>query len=168
MNSTSQSRSLLGVSLSCWWAGIERVLLTFWIGGLWVAGYVVVPSLFAGLDDRQLAGYLAGQIFQLLSYVGLLVGIILLLSVIVQQGAGWLRDKRAWILALMLVLVGVGTGVLQPMMQELKLIGITPGSEQAAQFGRLHGISSILYLVNSLLGLWLVATGFRANTNTQV
>ena len=153
---------MLGISRNCWWVGAERVALTFWVGGLWIAGYVVAPSLFAFMDDRQLAGRMAGQIFQLVSYIGLAVGTTLLLSIIVQKGGSWWRDNRARIVLLMLLLVALGVGVLVPMMQELKLIGLTPGSEQAAQFARLHGAASILHLINSLLGLWLVATGFGA------
>jgi len=153
---------MLSISRACLWAGAERVALTFWVGGLWIAGYVVAPVLFATLDDRQLAGRLAGQVFQLVSYIGLVVGVTLLLSVIVQKGAACLRDNRARIVLLMLALVALMVGVLQPMMQELKLGGIVTGSEQAAQFGRLHGASSILHLLLSLLGLWLVAIGFQA------
>ncbi|HHI94282.1 MAG TPA: DUF4149 domain-containing protein [Gammaproteobacteria bacterium] len=152
---------MFGISRTCWWAGAERVALTFWVGGLWIAGYVVAPSLFASMEDRQLAGRMAGQIFQLVSYIGLAVGAGLLLSLIIQEGGRWLRDSRARIVLLMLVLVALGVGVLVPMMHELKLVGIAPGSEQAAQFARLHGAASILHLINSLLGLWLVATGFR-------
>jgi hypothetical protein len=42
-------------------------------------------------------------------------------------------------------------------MAELKLSGLVAGSESALRFGRLHGISSVLYLLNSILGLLLVA-----------
>lgn len=154
------------ISRACLWAGAERVLLTLWVGGLWIAGYVVAPVLFASLDDRQLAGRLAGQIFQLVSYIGLGVGVILLVSICVKTGRACLRDSRARILLVMLVLVLLTVVVLQPMMQELKVGGIIPGSEQAAQFGRLHGVSSIVHLINSLLGLWLVATGFQIRRKT--
>jgi Domain of unknown function (DUF4149) len=153
---------MLSISRACWWAGGERVLLTLWVGGLWIAGYVVAPVLFSSLDDRQLAGRLAGQVFQLVNIIGLAAGGVLLLSIIVRVGQGFLRDNRARILLLMLILLALSMGVLQPMMQGLKLGGIVPGSEQAAQFGRLHGVASIVHLANSLLGLWLVATGFQA------
>ncbi len=158
---------MLGISRDCWWAGAERVVLTLWVGGLWIAGYVVAPSLFASMDDRQLAGRMAGQIFQLVSYIGLAVGATLLLSIIIQKGGGWLRDNRVRIVLLMLLLVVLSIGVLVPMMQELKLIGLAPGSEQATQFARLHGAASILHLINSLLGLWLVATGFSDGAKAQ-
>ena len=153
----------MGISRSCLWAGAERVLLTLWVGGLWVSGYIVAPVLFATLDDRQLAGLLAGNIFHWVNYVGLAVGASLFLSVALQRGRDCLRDGRARIVVLMLLLVLLSVGVLQPMMQELKAVGIVAGSEQAAQFGRLHGVSAIVHLMNSLLGLWLVATGFRAS-----
>ena len=153
---------MLGISRSCWWAGAERSLLALWVGGLWVAGYVVAPSLFATLDDRQLAGQLAGQVFRLMSYIGLLAGSLLLLSVLVRAAQHWAREWRVWVLVSMLILVALGAFVIQPMMVELKSGGIVPGSEQAATFGRMHGISSILFLLTSLLGLSLVAVGLHA------
>jgi hypothetical protein len=152
---------MLGISRSCLWAGTERSLLTLWVGGLWVAGYVVAPSLFASLDDRQLAGQLAGQVFRIMSYIGLSAGGVLLISMLVRVGSSWVREWRVWVLVTMLVLVAVGAFVVQPMMVELKIGGIIPGSEQAASFARMHGISSILFLMTSLLGLSLVAVGLR-------
>lgn len=152
---------MLGISRSCWWAGAERSILTLWVGGLWVAGYVVAPSLFTSLDDRLLAGQLAGQVFRLMSYIGLLAGSVLLASLLLRVGSAWLREWRFWVLVTMLALVSIGAFVIQPMMVELKAGGIIPGSEQAAAFGRMHGISSILFMVTSLLGLSLVAVGLR-------
>ena len=40
---------------------LERILLTLWVGSLWVVGFVVAPVLFAELDDRALAGSTAGS-----------------------------------------------------------------------------------------------------------
>ncbi len=156
------------ISKTCWLTGIERVLLTFWVGGLWVTGYLVVPTLFAMLDDRHTAGLLAGRIFQTMNYVGLGVGTYLLISVLMSAGEQkfnlMLREWRVWTLVTMLLLIAIAAFILQPMMQELKAQGIAEGSAQASQFGRLHGVSSILFLVNSVLGLLLVAIGLRRNT----
>lgn len=142
----------------------ERVLLTLWIGGLWGTGYLAVPSLFAGLSDRQLAGELAGTLFRLMSYVGLVCGVLLMVMAVSHARNYWLRAWRVWALVLMLVLVAIGVFVLQPQMAALKALGISPDTEQAAQFGRLHGVSSLLYLINSLLGLVLVVAGVRKPT----
>ncbi len=154
---------MLSISRFCWLAGIERVLLTLWVGGLWVAGYVAVPALFATLDDKQLSGQIAGQLFSYISYIGLLSGGFLLMSVAIRAGNAWLRAWRVWVLVTMLILVVIGGFVLQPMMFDLKMGGLVAGSEQAAQFGLIHGISSLLYLINSLLGLWLVSVGLRSS-----
>ncbi|MFZ5594387.1 MAG: DUF4149 domain-containing protein [Pseudomonadota bacterium] len=134
----------------------ERILLTLWVGGLWAIGYLAVPVLFHALDDRQLAGELAGRMFGILSIVGLMCGVLLLIGALYRAGARWQRAWRVWVLLAMLVLVATGFFVLQPMMQDLKAQGLVEGSAQAAKFGRLHGISSIMYLVTSLLGLALV------------
>lgn len=136
----------------------ERVLLTLWVGGLWAIGYIAAPSLFATLDDRQLAGMLAGQMFHIISYVGLICGILLLISVIKRLGLQW----RAWVLVVMLLLVAIGEFVLQPMMESLKLQGLVEGSDVKKQFGMLHGVASMTYLIESLLGLVLVIFGLSA------
>jgi len=135
---------------------IETVLQTLWIGGLWVIGYVVTPILFASLDERRLAGELAGHMFTAINYIGLACGTLLLAFAVLKSGGSLLKDRRIMVLLLMLVLIAISAFVLQPMMQELKLAGIVPDSEAAAQFGQLHGVSSVLYLLTSLLGLFLL------------
>lgn len=136
-------------------AAIERILITLWVGALWSVGYLAVPVLFASLDDRVLAGALAGRMFTLVSAIGIGCGGVLL-------GSQLLRDRfrprwRSGLLCAMLALVAVGAFVLQPWMAGLKTQGIGPGTAQAAEFARLHGVAAALYLVNSLCGLVLVA-----------
>jgi len=131
----------------------DRILLTLWVGGMWTIGYVVAPTLFAVLEDRQLAGMIAGHLFTTMSYIGLFCGGLLLIGNTYRAG---IKDKTNFILLLMLVLVAIGQFVLQPMMAELKLQGLVEGSTAAANFGKLHGISSILFMVNSIAGLILV------------
>lgn len=140
----------------------EQLLQTLWVGGLIAVGYLAVPILFNTLDDRRLAGELAGQMFSAMSMVGLLCGAALLAGAIMAAKGAWLRSRRVQVLLAMLALVAIGAFVLQPMMQELKAAGLLPGSAEASQFGKLHGISSVLYLLNSLLGLWLVMMQPRA------
>jgi len=141
----------------------DRILLTLWVGALWAIGYIAAPILFTVLDDRQLAGKLAGEMFHIVSYIGLVSGIFLLVSVLKRMGLQW----RAWVLIVMLVLVATGEFVLQPMMESLKLQGLIEGSEAKKQFGMLHGIASTLYMLESLLGLALVTAGLSASSLTK-
>jgi len=142
----------------------EHFLLTLWVGGMWIIGYLVTPVLFKTLEDRQLAGELAGQFFKYISIIGLICGVLLLLGAILTVRSGVFRHWRIWTLVGMIVLIATGLFVLQPMMQELKIQGLVKGSEHAVQFGRLHGVSSVLFLITSLCGLALVL--FRVNPDS--
>ncbi|MFO8024105.1 DUF4149 domain-containing protein [Thiohalophilus sp.] len=139
----------------------ERIALTLWVGGMWIAGYLVAPMLFATLEDRALAGMLAGKLFSAMSYVGLVcAALLLLIQTRKPTPKGWREWRRGLLLAMLLVIV-IGEFVLQPMMAELKAAGLEEGSAAQQRFGMLHGISSSLFLFNSLAGLVLVIFGLE-------
>jgi len=140
-------------------AVVERLLLTVWIGGMWAVGYLVAPTLFAILDDRALAGTIAGRLFSVMSYVGLVCGSLLLLSLILAVGKRFFYQWRGYVLLGMLVIIVVGQFVLQPQMAALREVGLHGATTTA--FMRLHGISQILFLAVSLGGLALVVFGVR-------
>jgi hypothetical protein len=133
----------------------EQVLVTLWVGSLWAIGYLAVPTLFAALDDRMLAGMLAGKMFTAVSFIGLGCGTALL-AMAVMASPRFPKDRRVLLLGLMLLLVLIGEFVLQPAMAELKAQGLVEGSGAAARFGLLHGVASLLYLLNSICGLLLL------------
>lgn len=141
----------------------ERIFLTLWIGGMWTIGYIVAPTLFSTLDDRMLAGKLAGQLFTIMSYIGILACLVLLISQRIQAAQNRMKNWRGWVLVIMLLIILVGQFVLQPVMSELKQGGIVEGSLEARKFAQTHGFASVLFLVNSLLGLVLVVFGLHAN-----
>lgn len=136
----------------------EKILLTLWVGGMWTIGYVAAPILFKTLDDRMLAGNLAGQMFTVMSYIGLICGTFLVISQFTQSPA--MNNWRLWTLLGMVLIVIIGQFVLQPMMAELKAAGLE--GETARQFGKLHGVASIFFLINSIAGLALVITGLSS------
>ena len=133
----------------------ERVLLTLWVGGLWAIGYIAAPTLFTLLDDKAVAGNLAGQMFHIISYIGLVCGSLLLVSLFLRYRFQW----RVWLLVVMLILVASSEFIIQPMMEALKQQGLLEGSPTKKQFGILHGVASTIYLVVSLCGLSLVIFG---------
>lgn len=141
----------------------ERILLTAWVGGLWAIGYISAPTLFAVLDDRKLAGQLAGEMFHIINWLGISCGIVLLLIVLKRYGRIW----QFWVLLLMLVLVLNNEFVLQPMMAELKAQGLVEGSEVKSRFGLLHGLSSIAYLLTSIMGLVVVGLGLSKSKSSH-
>ena len=129
---------------------IERVLGVLWIGGLWTIGYVVAPVLFMMLPKIQ-AGEIAGRLFSIIGFAGLVIGLALALI------ARWRGTRLTfWLLVAMWVSVVIGVAVLQPVMGDLKAQGLIPGTDAARTFGILHGVSSLLYLLTSVLGLGYV------------
>lgn len=152
------------------WLSLERLLLTLWVGGMLVVGYVVTPVLFSSLGDRMLAGGVAGRLFSYMSLIGLVCGALLLWVWWLRDGRAVVRDWRLWAVCAMLLIALIGEFGLAPRMQEIKQAAgaaLVPGSELYRQFSRLHGLSSVLFLVNSLLGLGLVLlpSGPRAGVN---
>jgi len=131
---------------------LERILLTLWVGSLWVVGFIVAPVLFTELNDRALAGSTAGTLFTVTSYIGLASGsVLLLLNAVVRKRINW----RALVLLGMLSLLVIGQFVITPMVADLRLQGLT----DTPRFGQLHGVASVLFLLTSVLGLVLVAAG---------
>lgn len=129
----------------------ERILLTLWVGALWSIGFLAAPILFATLEDRALAGTLAGEMFRAVAYLGLVCGGFLLLANWLQCRGRWFNG-RALILLAMLALVIAGQFIVSPLIGELR----EAGRSATAEFARLHGLASVLYGLTSLLGLALV------------
>lgn len=140
------------------------VAITLWVGGLWAIGYIAAPVLFSSLGDRQLAGLVAGKLFSLIGWIGLGSAAYLLLFLLVRQGGQVFKGAVFWLVLSMAVLVAASQFGIQPLMAQLKADAL-PREVMASvlrdRFAAWHGISSILYLVQSLLGLWLVVWANR-------
>ena len=141
------------------WDGLAGVLLVLWIGGMWAIGYVAAPVLFASLEDKQLAGNLAGRLFELGAWIGLAAASYLLLYRLIRDGGSAMKTLFFWVVALMLVLTAASHFGIAPIMQGLKDQAMPLAVMQsvfADRFARWHGVSSIVYLIQSALGLLLV------------
>ncbi len=148
-------------------ARIENLILAVWVGGMISIGYIAVPVLFKMSDDRALAGNLAGNMFTIVSVMGAICGLILLISMWKHLGKNKFRHWRLWVVVVMLLLILISAVVLQPIMANLKQEGLVEGSEAAAQFGRYHGISAMLYLATVVLGSLLVMAGARSKKTVK-
>lgn len=141
------------------WDGLAGVSLVLWIGGMWAIGYVAAPVLFANLADKQLAGVLAGKLFEVVAWIAIAVSVYLLIYRIAREGAAALKTLFFWVVLLMLGLTLAAHFGIQPIMQSLKDQAMPHAVMQsvfADRFARWHGVSSILYLIQSALGLLLV------------
>ncbi|CAG2265748.1 MULTISPECIES: DUF4149 domain-containing protein [Burkholderia] len=140
---------------------VFRLLSAVWVGSLLTIGYAVAPVLFKTLE-RMTAGSVAAQLFRIEAILGVVCGVLLLALSNQQVRRGSTEYRRVrWIVAAMVVCVLVGYFALQPFMNALRVAAMDAGTDianspYASRFGMLHGVSSVFYLVESVLGLMLV------------
>lgn len=145
---------------------LEQFLVALWVGGLWVTGYGIVPTLFAKLTDRQLAGQIAGWIFSFVGEFGIAMGVLLIALRAWTRRGRIFRSPVFWCAFSMLLLASLATFWIQPLMAELKNAAQPlPIMESSLRerFSLWHGISSSLYLLQSLLGIGLIIASRRSD-----
>ena len=138
---------------------LQSIAATLWVGAMWGIGYIVAPLLFSRLGDRALAGLIAGKLFSLIAWVGIGCAIYLLLFRMLRSGTGVFRQGVFWFALLMLALVCAGEFGIQPVMAALKEEALPKQVMESVlrdRFAAWHGVSSVLYIIQSLLGAALV------------
>ncbi|QOZ82815.1 MULTISPECIES: DUF4149 domain-containing protein [Chromobacterium] len=133
--------------------GLRSIAKTFWIGGLWVIGIIVAPVLFAMLD-RVTAGMVAGKLFASIAWVGLVCGAILLVDHIRRNGAAGVKESGFWLVMGMLACTLINHFAVTPIIANLKAqMNHAAEGLFGGGFATWHAISSLIYLVQSLMGL---------------
>ncbi|VEB45044.1 Uncharacterised protein [Chromobacterium violaceum] len=132
--------------------GLRAVAKTLWIGGLWVIGLIVAPVLFKSLDAAT-AGMVAGGCSRP-SPGRAGVRVFLLVDQVWRNGVAGLKQGAFWLIVGMLVCTLINQFGVAPIIVTLKqqmnhaAEGLFGGG-----FATWHAISSLIYLVQSVLGL---------------
>jgi Domain of unknown function (DUF4149) len=137
---------------------LNLIVITLWVGALWATGFSAY-LIFDTLQDKQLAGGLAGKLFTIVSYIGMVSGFYLLIQRLLDYGTGALKQSFFWAVFVMLLLVLAGHFGIQPLLAQLKTDAMPNDVMQsvfADRFRNWHGIASVAYLVECLLGFVLV------------
>ena len=138
-------------------ARVRFLVATLWAGSLWTIGFIVAPTLFATLSDRVLAGNIAGSMFRAEAWLSIVCALVLL--ALLQWSPGALELKRRRLLGAlvlsMLVCALLSHFGISPLMAELKAQaqGASGIMDEAmrSRFGMLHGVSTVIFAVQSLL-----------------
>jgi hypothetical protein len=144
---------------------LQSIAVTLWVGGLWAIGLIVAPLLFHTLTDRSQAGMLAGQLFTIITYIGLGCGAYLLLFRLARCGSEVFRQSFFWSALLMMALAAAGQFGVQPIMASLKQQALPSEVMHSIfrnRFAAWHGVSSVLYLIECALGLIMVVQHGRS------
>lgn len=139
---------------------LRRLTACLWAGSIWTVGYLVAPTLFATLADRVLAGTVAASMFRSAAWLSLVCGVLLLVLLVTGVASLEAARRRSLlkIACAMLLCTLVMHFGLQPLMAALRE-GSSAGVMAAAartRFGILHGVSSLIYLIQSVLAGWLL------------
>lgn len=129
------------------------VLLTIWAGAFWTICFLVAPLAFATLDDRQIAGQIAGRLFEAAAWLGAAIAVALLL---LRAGRPPLHDRIAprWLLLTTAALPLVSELALGPLMRAARAVN------DMQRFGMLHGVSAVLFFA-ACLGLLALVWRFN-------
>ena len=136
-------------------ARMRFLVATLWAGSLWTIGFIVAPTLFATLSDRVLAGNIAGSMFRAEAWLSIACAVVLL--ALLQWSPGGLEPKRRRLLGAlvlsMLVCALLSHFGISPLMAELKAQAPSGIMDEAmrSRFGMLHGVSTLIFAVQSLL-----------------
>lgn len=137
---------------------INLIVITLWVGALWMTG-LTAYVLFDTLQDKQLAGSLAGKLFTIVGYIGLVSAIYLMIQRLLGYGTGALKQSYFWAIFFMLLLILASHFGVQPILAQLKVDALANNITQtvfADRFKTWHGVASVAYLLQCLLGFVLV------------
>lgn len=137
---------------------LSLIIITLWAGALWATG-ISAYVLFDSLQDKQLAGSLAGKLFTIVSYIGLASAFYLLIHRLVQFGTPALKQSFFWAVLVMLLLVLAGHFGIQSILEGLKTQAMPADVMQsvfASRFRNWHGVASVAYVVECLLACVMV------------
>ncbi|MCX7148024.1 MAG: DUF4149 domain-containing protein [Rhodocyclales bacterium] len=140
-------------------SALYSLAVAVWVGSLLAIGLIAAPVLFTQLADRGMAGSLAVGMFTVTAWVGLACGAYLILFVLIGKGWRAIQSGVFWIVLLMLALTVAGHFGVQPILMQLQADALPRRVMESAlrdRFTTWHGVSSALYLLQSLLGIALV------------
>lgn len=135
-----------------------KLLIALWVGSLWWM-IVVANVIFDKVPTSYLAGLIAGQLFEYLSYFSLIVLTFVMFRLL--KGEGWrvLKNSLFWISLLILFIVLMNLFGIKPFLETLKIQALPKEVMEsifADRFSLWHGVSSIAYLIHSLLATFLM------------
>ncbi len=128
------------------------------MGSLWWM-IVVANVIFDKVPTSYLAGLIAGQLFEYLSYFSLVV--LTFVTFRLFKGEGWrvVKNSLFWISLFILFIVLMNLFGIKPFLEALKIQALPKEVMEsifADRFSLWHGISSIAYLIHSLLATFLM------------
>lgn len=138
-----------------WIDNISAIVITFWVGGLWITA-LWAGVLFKIVEDASLAGSIAGEFFNIITFIGIYAGSFLLCMRFLRNGFRALNQLYFWTIVAMISMVLLEKYGIQPQLDAVKAAAAplaVESSPYADSFKVWHGVARVVYLVQCVLGL---------------
>ena len=149
-NRPAQSREIISIHQ------FSKIAMTFWLGGIWMAGIVFFPLLFKTLDQITASGIVT-QMLNIQAYIGLICLFIALIEVIINNKLSLLKTRRFWYIICMFSILVVNYFAIFPMISNLRAklsqVAHQIVSVQNNVFDFWHSLSAVLYILICLIGM---------------
>jgi hypothetical protein len=142
---------------------LQSIALVTWVGGIFFLGSIAAPAAFATLSSRGDAGAVVGHMLGKLHLLGYVAGAVFLIATMaLARSPAALLKPAALIVLAMLLLTAVNQHGINPRLADLRAqmssefgsVDQTPQDNPLrAQFGKLHGVSTLIELGVLLLGI---------------
>jgi hypothetical protein len=147
------------------------LVLSIWVGGLAVLGFVAAPVIFATLQahdpsgGRAIAGMVFGAVFARFQFWAWILGGLLILLLGARALLGPRPRRLGWRLWTVAAMIGLGlfTGmVLAPRIDQIRqstsgsVTDLPESDPRRSQFRLLHGVSNIIMVVTLIGGVGLM------------
>jgi hypothetical protein len=113
------------------------LLAGLWAGSLLTVCAIAAPTAFAVLDDRRMAGMVAGRLFEIATWLGVAFGVAI--ALLLYAGRRRVARLDASLVALTAGAPLASELAVGPLMQSARAAG------DMARFGALHGVSALLF-----------------------
>ncbi|MBL6685492.1 MAG: DUF4149 domain-containing protein [Methylophilaceae bacterium] len=144
--------------MSSFLKNLNIIIATLWIGGLWTMLMVTI-ILFEKIPSSYIAGNLAADMFQFMNYFGFASAIFIILTNFKLNRFKFLKESVFWLLLLITSLILLNYFGIQPLLDSFKVDALPKEvmeSVFADRFSTWHGIASISYLIECILGILLI------------
>lgn len=125
----------------------SALLVTIWAGSLWTVCLIAAPTAFAVLPERHFAGLVVARLFHIETWLGVVIAAVLVAVLVARKHTS---KATFWFILLTATTPLISQLVVVPLMDQAR------AANDMAQFGRLHGISAILFFTACLSALALV------------
>lgn len=134
----------------------SKISMVFWIGGSSMTALVMFPLIFRTLDQIT-ASYLAGQILNIIAYIGIISLSIALIETIINYKLSLVHTKRFWYIISMGTILVINHFAIFPIIhrfrKKISLAAHEIISIQSNVFDFWHSFSAILFIITCIIGL---------------